>query len=127
MRIRTKLKKKKVHMLTFYSHSFILFFLFLCHVFLLFFSICSFPFIFFFVSFFFNFFVISPSSSSSSSPSIPTVLDRLSSCHRIWASGEFIGGEVLQLAVFDWVCRLRLPVGIETIVLIGVQLSIDCI
>lgn len=122
MRIRTKLKKKKVHMLTFYSHSFILFFLFLCHVFLLFFSICSFPFIFFFVSFFFNFFVISPSSSSSSSPSIPTVLDRLSSCHRIWASGEF-----LQLAVFDWVCRLRLPVGIETIVLIGVQLSIDCI
>lgn len=127
MRIRTKLKKKKVHMLTFYSHSFILFFLFLCHVFLLFFSIYSFSFIFFFVSFFFNFFVISPSSSSSSSPSIPTVLDRLSSCHRIWASGEFIGGEVLQLAVFDWVCRLRLPVGIETIVLIGVQLSIDCI
>lgn len=126
MRIRTKLKKKKVHMLTFYSHSFILFFLFLCHVFLLFFSIYSFSFIFFFVSFF-NFFVIIPSSSSSSSPSIPTVLDRLSSCHRIWASGEFIGGEVLQLAVFDWVCRLRLPVGIETIVLIGVQLSIDCI
>lgn len=126
MRIRTKLKKKKVHMLTFYSHSFILFFLFLCHVFLLFFSFYSFSFIFFFVSFF-NFFVIIPSSSSSSSPSIPTVLDRLSSCHRIWASGEFIGGEVLQLAVFDWVCRLRLPVGIETIVLIGVQLSIDCI